>query len=172
MGKAISGVVLSKGAEKPVIIKLRQLTDDEASTFFVLGNKDTVFTTIIDVLTFDNSVATLFPVQFTDKNTGIIRTQGAAQAEGKLIRKMIKSPMNYNGASLNAIGIDSTFRIREVNNDYSAVRTAFNIRVQAVSLFGGARWCEDRSNGTLEKELITRMYNATKAADFIINKSK
>jgi len=172
VGKTITGIVLSKGEEKPISITLRQLTDDEFSTFLVMGNANTVFTTVIDVLTFDNAVATLFPIQFTDKASGIIRTQGSAQAEGKLIRKLIKSPMNYNGASLNALDVGATFRIREVNNDYSAVRTAFAIRVQAVSIFVGARWYPDQSNGSLEKELMTRMYNATKTANFVIDKNK
>jgi hypothetical protein len=175
VGKAIYGVVSSKGEERNVSLKLRLLTDDEYSTFLVLGNKNSVYTTIIDVLTFDNSVAALFPIQFTDKETGIIRTQGSASVHGKVIRKLIKltgAYGNYSGVSLNAMNVSATFRIREINNEYTAVRTAFLIRVQAVSVFVGAFWTEATSNGTMEKALLTRMYNATKTAEFILNKSK
>lgn len=146
-----------------VVVKEDNLNTAAKGTFLVNGSPDEIYQKLIQIVSFDNDISPILPIQNVNDNLRLIHTYGSVNRESYDKIPDYAEGTIGNGLKMEALETTGNIMVTNgKNQNTSLVRINLQFRMKGTSIFGVDRdFREASSKGVLERNVISALYKDT-----------
>lgn len=146
-----------------VVVKEDNLNTAAKGTFLVNGSPDEIYQKLIQIVSFDNDISPILPIQNVNDNLRLIHTYSSVNRESYDKIPDYAEGTIGNGLKMEALETTGNIMVTNgKNQNTSLVRINLQFRMKGTSIFGVDRdFREASSKGVLERNVISALYKDT-----------
>lgn len=146
-----------------VVVKEDNLNTAAKGTFLVNGSPDEIYQKLIQIVSFNNDISPILPIQNVNDNLRLIHTYSSVNRESYDKIPDYAEGTIGNGLKMEALETTGNIMVTNgKNQNTSLVRINLQFRMKGTSIFGVDRdFREASSKGVLERNVISALYKDT-----------